>query len=183
MLPVIIKNKHSQQAHKGVDIAPPPPVDLTELIKDAPEKGLWLALDCVQDPQNLGALFRTAAFFGVRGIILPKDRSAPITPTVIDVACGGVAHIPYAVVTNFSRALEECKEAGFWILGATEHQGDEIATVPRDRRWVLVLGSEENGMRRLTEENCDLFVRIPAKGKVTSLNVSVAGGVLISALA
>lgn len=151
-------------------------------LQNLPETGLWLALDCVQDPQNLGAIFRTAAFFGVRGIVLPKDRSSPITGTVIDVACGGVAHVPYAVVTNFSRALEDFKAAGFWVMGATEHQGDSVFSVPRDRRWVLVLGSEESGMRRLTEERCDLFVRIPAKGRVTSLNVSVAAGVLISSL-
>lgn len=175
---MVIRNKHALKDR----IPQPDPVDFHSLIQDAPETGLWIALDCVQDPHNLGAIFRTAAFFGVRGIVLPKDRSSPITPAVVDVACGGVAHVPYAVVTNFSRALQDFKDAGFWIMGATEHQGDSIYTVPRDRRWVLVLGSEESGMRRLTEESCDLFVKIPARGKVTSLNVSVAAGVLISSL-
>ncbi len=156
--------------------------ELFEGAKDA-GSGLWLALDCLTDPHNVGAIFRAAAFFGVRGILLTQERSAPLTSTVYDVACGGVDHVPFVLQTNLQRGFEVAKEAGLWILGSSEHAKQDFATVERDRPWLLVLGNEERGMRRLTEEACDVLAKIPAKGGVTSLNVSVAAGVMISKLA
>lgn len=159
-----------------------------ELFQDASArakgKGLWLALDCLTDPHNMGAIFRAAAFFGVQGILLTEERSAPLSGTVYDVSCGGVEYVPFAQVTNLQRAFEIAKDSGVWILGTSEHAGDSYLKIERDRPWLLVLGNEERGMRRLTEESCDLLCGIPAAGRgVTSLNVSVAAGILISRFA
>lgn len=145
-------------------------------------KGLWLALDCLTDPHNVGAIFRTASFFGVQGILLTQERSAPLTSTVYDVAAGGLEYIPFTIQANLQRAFEVAKEAGLWTLGASEHAEQSFRQIERDRPWLLVLGNEEKGMRRLTEEACDVVCQVPPQGSVTSLNVSVAAGVLISAL-
>lgn len=144
--------------------------------------GLWLALDSLQDPHNVGAIFRAAAFFGVQGIMITAERSAPVTATVYDVSCGGVEHVPFTLQTNLQRGFEIAKDRGLWILGSSEHANDSIFSVERDRPWLLVVGNEESGLRRLTEESCDVMCKIPAKGGVTSLNVSVATGILISQL-
>lgn len=163
------------------------PVSVEELFENAPEraagKGLWLALDSLQDPQNIGAIFRAAAFFGVQGILLTQERSAPLTGTVYDVACGGVEYVPFSMGMNLQRAFEVAKDSGLWILGTSEHAKQDFNKVERDRPWLLVLGNEEKGMRRLTEEACDVLCAIPPVGKVTSLNVSVAAGIFISRLA
>lgn len=163
-----------------------PSLSLEELFRDAPSRaegrGLWLALDTLTDPHNVGAIFRSAAFFGVQGIIMTQDRSAPLTATVYDVASGGVEFVPFVIQTNLQRAFEVAKESGLWILGTSEHANDSHVSIQRDRPWLLVLGNEEKGMRRLTEESCDLLCRIAGRGSVTSLNVSVAAGVLISQL-
>ena len=146
--------------------------------------GVWLALDQVQDPQNLGSLFRTAAFFGVRGILMTQDRSSPLTAPVYDVACGGVEEVPYALEVNLQRAIDQAKESGLWVLGTSEHAKDSLFKLDRDRNWLIVLGNEESGMRALTQKSCDLLCTIPvpksATGGVSSLNVSVANAVLLS---
>jgi 23S rRNA (guanosine2251-2'-O)-methyltransferase len=146
--------------------------------------GLWLALDQIQDPHNVGAIFRTAAFFGVRGILMTQDRSAALTSVVYDVSCGGIEAVPFAIIPNLQRGFEIAKERGLWILGTSEHSPTDFSTIQKDRRWLVVLGNEEKGMRRLTEESCDVVCSIrPAADQVTSLNVSVATGILISKLA
>jgi 23S rRNA (guanosine2251-2'-O)-methyltransferase len=161
-------------------------ISAEEIFSDARERaggnGLWLALDSLQDPHNVGAIFRAAAFFGVEGIMLTEERSAPLTGTVYDVACGGVEYVPFVLQTNLQRGFEIAKDAGLWILGTSEHAKDNLSSVAKDRPWLLVLGNEEKGMRRLTEESCDLLCKIPPAGRVTSLNVSVAAGILISSL-
>ena len=161
-------------------------ISTEELFENAAErdggKGLWLALDSLQDPQNVGAIFRAAAFFGVQGIMLTQERSAPLTSAVYDVAAGGVEYIPFVLQTNLQRGFEIAKDAGLWILGTSEHSKDDLKKIECDRSWLLVLGNEEKGMRRLTEESCDVLCAIKPKGKVTSLNVSVAAGICISHL-
>ena len=144
--------------------------------------GLWLALDQIQDPHNVGAIFRSASFFGVRGIVHTRDRSAPLNSTVYDVASGGIEYVPYSSQPNLSRALEQAKKAGLWVLGASEHAEVDVCRVERDRPWLLVLGNEEKGLRRLTLENCDVHCRLTPHGTVGSLNVSVAAGVLMALL-
>ena len=161
-------------------------VTLEQLFADAGTraggKGLWLALDQIQDPHNVGAIFRSAAFFGVEGIVLTRDRSAPLNQVVYDVASGGVEHVPFSSQPNLSRALEDAKHSGLWILGTSEHAESDISSVETDRPWMLVLGNEEKGLRRLTADNCDVLCRLSARGAVKSLNVSVAAGVLMSVL-
>jgi 23S rRNA (guanosine2251-2'-O)-methyltransferase len=149
---------------------------------EAPGKGLWLALDCLQDPQNVGAIFRSAGFFGVRGIILTKDKSAPINSTVYDVAAGGADAVPFCTVTNLAQALRKSKDRGMWILGTSEHADLDIHEVDRDRPWLLAIGNEQKGLRRLTIDHCDEMCRIEPRGEVTSLNASVAAGVCMSIL-
>lgn len=162
------------------------PISAEQLFQNAQNrkggKGLWIALDSLQDPHNVGAIFRAAAFFGVQGILMTQERSAPLSPTAYDVASGGVEYVPFTLQTNLQRAFEIAKDAGLWILGTSEHAHDDISTIQRDRPWLLVLGNEEKGMRRLTEESCDLLCRISPQGRVTSLNVSVAAGICISRL-
>ena len=144
---------------------------------------LWVALDSVQDPHNVGAIFRTAAFFGVRGIVTTADRAAPLTSVVYDVASGGVEAVPFAVETNLRRALDAAKAAGLWILGSSEHATRGVDEIARDRAWLLVLGNEEDGLRRLTLDTCDEVCRVAPRGDVvTSLNVASAAAVLIAAL-
>jgi 23S rRNA (guanosine2251-2'-O)-methyltransferase len=144
--------------------------------------GLWLALDCLQDPHNVGAIFRTASFFGVKGILLTKDRSAPMTATVYDVAAGGVESVPFCLVPNLARSLDTAKKSGLWLLGTSEHEATSYVDVMPDRQWLLVIGNEEKGLRRLTLDNCDVVCGIPPQGDVTSLNASVAAAIMIARL-
>lgn len=148
--------------------------------EDGELSGLWLALDCIQDPHNIGAIFRTAAFFGVRGIVLTKDRSAPLNATVYDVASGGMEAVPFAVETNLSRAITEAKKSGIWIMGTSEHAEDDVSAFHQDRPWMVVIGNEEKGLRRLTQEQCDVMCRLSPTGIVDSLNASVAAGIMIA---
>ena len=143
---------------------------------------LWLALDGIQDPHNLGAVFRSAAFFGIKGIVLTRDRSAPMNATVYDVSSGGIEYVPFSVQANLARAIEVAKESGLWVLGSSERAETDVAGIDRGRPWLLVLGNEEKGLRRLTAERCDELCRLSPQGRVSSLNVSVAAGVLMSAL-
>jgi 23S rRNA (guanosine2251-2'-O)-methyltransferase len=144
--------------------------------------GVWLALDHLTDPHNVGAIFRTASFFGVRGIILTRDRSAPLTATVFDVAAGGVEHVPFCIVSNLARALEEARNQGLWLLGTSEHAKDSLFQAKLDRDWLVIVGNEEAGLRRLTIDNCDIVAGIPSLGETNSLNVSVATAVVTSHL-
>jgi 23S rRNA (guanosine2251-2'-O)-methyltransferase len=147
-----------------------------------PPFGVWLALDCLQDPHNVGAIFRSAAFFGIRGVVLTKDRSAPLTGTVYDVASGGMESVPFAQVSNLASTLKAAKAAGLWILGSSEHAPRDVQEIPRDRPWLVVIGNEEQGLRRLTLDLCDDVCRITPQGEVGSLNASVAAGVMMALL-
>ena len=156
--------------------------ELFSTVETESAAGLWLALDTLQDPHNVGAIFRSAGFFGVRGAIISRDRSAPLNSTVYDVASGGMEAVPFAVVPNLSRALDQAKKQGLWLLGTSEHATDSIESILPDRPWLVVVGNEEKGLRRLTLDHCDVVCGIPQRGPVTSLNVSVAAAVLISRL-
>jgi 23S rRNA (guanosine2251-2'-O)-methyltransferase len=160
------------------------PVALDRLFEHAEAGDLWVALDSVQDPQNVGSIARTAAFFGVRGLVVMSDRAAPLSSVVYDVASGGIEAFPHAEEPNLRRALEASKAAGVWVLGSSEHATQPVHDVPRDRPWLVVLGNEERGLRRLTLETCDEVCVIPGRGEaVTSLNVAVSAGILLAALA
>ena len=164
-------------------VEPPSPVPL-EILWNADEgsQSLWLALDQVQDPQNLGALFRLAGFFGVRGIVLTKDRSASVNATVCDVSAGGAEHVPFAVVANLVQAIEKAQENQIWVLGTCERAESSVYDIRRDRNWMLVLGNEGTGLRRLTRERCDQLVSLPPLGAVPSLNVATAAAACLAVL-
>jgi 23S rRNA (guanosine2251-2'-O)-methyltransferase len=138
---------------------------------------LILVLDEVQDPHNLGACMRSAAAANVTCVIAPKDNSASLTAAARKVACGAAEVIPFISVTNLARTLKKLQESGVWIYGMDHHATQSIYEVKFSGKVALVLGAEENGMRRLTRENCDELVKIPMSGLIESLNVSVAAGI------
>jgi 23S rRNA (guanosine2251-2'-O)-methyltransferase len=140
---------------------------------------LILVLDEIQDPHNLGACLRTADASGVQVVLIPKDKSCEITPLVRKVASGAAEKIPVIAVTNLSRVLEKLKSLGFWIYGLAGEASDSLYQTQFDEHCVIVLGAEGQGMRRLTKEKCDFLLRIPMKGHVESLNVSVACGITL----
>jgi len=180
-----LSQKHERVGNSEATVRENSGVDLDTLfagVSDAKNAGLWLALDCLQDPHNVGAVFRSAAFFGVRGIVVTRDRSAPLNSTAYDVSCGGFEYVPFSAQTNLSRALESAKECGLWVLGTSEHAEKDVADIERDRPWLVLIGNEEQGLRRLTIQKCDTMCRLAPRGKVTSLNASVAAGILIANL-
>jgi 23S rRNA (guanosine2251-2'-O)-methyltransferase len=154
--------------------------DILELARREGRPPLVLVLDSVQDPQNLGALVRTAHVAGVHGVVIPKDRAVGITPVVVKTSAGATEHVKIATVVNIARALEELKQAEVWIAGAVAAGGSKAPweidfTVP----IALVLGAEGKGIRPLVLRGCDLLVKIPMFGKVASLNVGAAGAMLL----
>ena len=136
-------------------------------------------LDGVEDPRNLGALLRTAEATGVHGVIIPERRAVGLTETVAKAAAGALEYVPVVKVVNIVNALEELKKAGVWVAGA-EAGGDALYwDADFDRPIALVLGGEDKGVRRLVRERCDYLLSLPLMGNITSLNVSVAAGVLL----
>ncbi|NYF78016.1 23S rRNA (guanosine(2251)-2'-O)-methyltransferase RlmB [Granulicella arctica] len=148
----------------------------------APEKDghrFFLALDGVEDPHNLGALLRTAEGAGVDGVILPERRSAPITATVAKTSAGASEHVKVARVTNLVRSLEQLKQKNVWVLGLDERGTPDYTDFDFKTDCVLVLGREGAGLHDLVKKTCDHLLRIPMAGKVSSLNVSVAGAIVM----
>lgn len=142
------------------------------------QTALCLVLDGITDPQNLGAILRSADQFCVDLVVIPSRRSAQENQTVNRVSSGASAYVPLAVVANIRTALETLKENGFWIFGA-DMEGEPAPAKDMKGRTCIVMGSEGSGMRRLVREKCDFLVRIPAAGHVESFNVSVAAGILL----
>ena len=172
------------QRHQGVVLEMLVPSELGEHdLRDAlaRQEGmpLFLVLDQVQDPHNLGACLRTADAAGVHGLILTKDQSVGITPTVAKVASGAAETVPIYRVTNLARALEWLKEGGLWIAGAAGEAERSVYQADLNLPLALVVGAEGKGMRRLTRERCDFLIKIPMIGQVESLNLSVATGILL----
>jgi len=153
--------------------------DSLDEILERVEHPLLLVLDGVTDPHNLGACLRVANGAGAHAVLAPKDRAVGVTPTVSKVASGAAESTPYLMVTNLARTLSELKERNIWIVGADERAEKTLyaADLPESIAWVLC--AEGEGMRRLTRESCDLLVRIPMRGEVESLNVSVSAGVCL----
>ncbi len=139
----------------------------------------FLALDGVEDPHNLGALIRTAEGAGVDGVILPERRSAPITAVVAKTSAGASEHVKVARVTNLVRSLEQLKQANVWVLGLDERGSPDYMDFDFNTDCVLVLGREGAGLHDLVKKTCDHLLRIPMAGQVASLNVSVAGAVVM----
>jgi len=139
----------------------------------------FLALDGLEDPHNLGALIRTADGAGVDGILLPERRSAPITATVAKTSAGASEHVRIARVTNLARALEQMKKSNIWVVGLDERGTPDYTDYDFSTDTVLVLGREGAGLHDLVKKTCDHLLRIPMAGQVSSLNVSVAGAVVM----
>jgi 23S rRNA (guanosine2251-2'-O)-methyltransferase len=152
--------------------------DFSEWLGSLPARAAVFLLDGITDPQNLGTVLRNAWAFGLSGVVIPRDRSCPVTSAVFRASAGSAAHIPVVQVTNLARAIETLKESGFWIYAtASDGETDVSAFTPSDRTG-YVLGSEEAGIRRLVREKCDGSVRIPMEGGIDSLNVGVTSGIL-----
>ncbi|HZY62848.1 MAG TPA: 23S rRNA (guanosine(2251)-2'-O)-methyltransferase RlmB [Edaphobacter sp.] len=143
------------------------------------EPRFFLALDGIEDPHNLGALLRTADGAGVDGVIVPERRSAPVTATVAKTSAGASEHVRIARVTNLVRALEQMKKKNIWVLGLDERGTPDYTEFDFKIDCVLVLGREGAGLHDLVKKTCDHLLRIPMAGQVSSLNVSVAGAVVM----
>ena len=153
--------------------------EVIQLARDRGEAPLLVMLDSVQDPQNLGAIMRSAESFGVHGLVIPERRACGVTPAVIKASCGAWEYLPVARVKNLSRAIDLAKEQGLWIVGALAEAEKPIFDVDLRGSIGIVLGGEDRGISRLAAEKCDFLVRIPTMGCVPSLNVSVACGIIL----
>lgn len=180
------KPNHPTQARENRHVVPTdtavPILDEDELMAlvTTARNPLVLILDCIQDPHNLGAILRTADAAGVTVVVSPKDKAVGITETVRRISVGAADHVPFAQVTNLARTMGHLKEAGVWIVGTSDHaKAKTLYELDLRGPTAIVLGAEEKGMRRLTEENCDFLASIPMAGKVECLNVSVATGVCL----
>jgi len=170
--------------HQGVvALYEPPPMaqegDLPALLERDGSDALVLVLDGVTDPHNLGACLRSAAAARVTAVIVPKDRAVGLTPVVRRASAGGAERVPLIAVTNLARTLRVLKDAGVWITGMAGDTDESIYRIDLTGPVALVLGSEGEGMRRLTRELCDFVAKIPMPGAMESLNVSVATGVVL----
>lgn len=155
---------------------------LSEFLEQEPKTVLFLILDGVQDPHNLGACIRTANAMGVDAVIVPKDRAVGLTDTVHKTACGATAVTPFVQVTNLVRTMQDLQQQGVWLVGMDAQAQENIGESNYGSRVGLVMGSEGEGLRRLTKEHCDYLVKIPMRGTVDSLNVSVATAIGLYAL-
>ncbi len=140
---------------------------------------LILILDSIQDTHNVGAILRTADCSGVNGIIVTKHNSAPINATVVKTSAGATEHVKIAQVNNLANTIKRLKENGFWIVGSSLDNAKLYTEVDFTIPIALIVGNEEKGIRKLTADKCDFLVKIPMAGKLQSLNVSVATGILL----
>jgi 23S rRNA (guanosine2251-2'-O)-methyltransferase len=180
--------QHPKQARENRHVRPMEPEKTTPSLDEddlmaivaSHQVPFVLILDCVQDPHNLGAIFRSADGAGVHAVVAPKDKAVGITETVRRISVGAADHVPFAQVTNLARTLEKLKAAGLWLVGTSDHATSKsIYDLDLKGPLGIVMGSEDKGMRRLTEEHCDFLASIPMAGKVECLNVSVATGVCL----
>lgn len=174
----------SEESHQSI-IAKARPIkslnenELYDLLDNLTKPALLLILDGVQDPHNLGACLRTADAAAVDAVIIPKDKSVSLTPTVQKVASGAAETMPFVEVTNLARTLDQLKQRNIWIYGFTDKANESVYTADLKGSLALVLGAEGKGMRDLTEKHCDALYALPMQGHVASLNVSVAAGVCL----
>lgn len=153
--------------------------DLFRFAQQRKEAPFFIILDELSDPHNLGSILRTADATGVHGVIIPKRRSVGLTATVAKTSAGAIEHIPVARVTNISGTIQELKERNVWVVGTEENGTEDYRSLAGELPIALVIGNEGKGMSRLVREKCDWTVRLPMKGKVSSLNASVACSLLL----
>src|SRR5579862_59835 len=167
--------------HQGIAalVAAKPAVGLEDLLRAKDAHGLLVLLDGIEDPHNLGAIVRTSLAAGAQGVVIPERRAAGLSDTVERASAGALAHLPVARVKNLVRAMEEMKEAGYWLVGLDERADKTHTEVDLKSAVGIVLGSEGEGLHELTRKRCDFLVSLPTTGPVRSLNVSVAAGVML----
>jgi len=170
-------SKHQGCLLQTVEAAPL--MDFKQCLNAIGPDSLLLVLDGVQDPHNLGACLRSADACGVEAVLIPRDRAVKVNATVRKVAAGGAESVPVIEVTNIARSLKELKQAGVWIYGASDHASSSLYEHDFKGPVALVMGAEGSGLRRLTMESCDHLVKLPMRGQVESLNVSVATGICL----
>ncbi len=152
--------------------------------QQAGDKALFLVLDCLQDPQNLGSLLRTAEAVGVHGVVIPKRRAVEITPAVVNASAGATEHLRVDIVSNLAQTLEQMKRENVWAVGLEATPTALLYTeADLNRSLALVVGSEGSGISRLLRDRCDFLIRLPMRGKVGSLNAAVAGSVALYEIA
>jgi 23S rRNA (guanosine2251-2'-O)-methyltransferase len=178
-----LEDEAAGQNHQGIVayMTPYAYLSVEELLESVRRKGKYpflLMLDHLQDPQNLGSLIRTAAATGVHGLILPRDRACGVTPAVFKSSAGALAHVPVARTVNLARETDYLKKEGLWFMGADMSGEQSFYEADLTLPLVLVLGSEGGGLSRLLREKCDFLLHIPMKKVISSLNVSVAGGII-----
>ena len=180
---VEIEHRCGSPDHQGIcaEVSAFRYADQAQLLEEAP--GLIVVLDQIQDPQNLGAICRTAECAGAHGVVIPDRRSVEVTPAVCKASAGAVEHLPVARVRNLADFLGEAKSAGRWCYGADTGARAIYSQVEYGESAVLVLGAEGKGLRPRVAAGCDLLVSIPLRGRTESLNVSAAAAVLIYAIA
>ncbi len=173
-----IQRRSAGGVHQGVgaELAEYGYVELADVIKPG---AFLLVLDGVTDPQNLGALVRSAHALGAHGVVLPRDRAVGVTPAASKAAAGALEHCAVARVTNLTRALEQLKEAGVWTVALAADGAQELGEIDLTSPIAIVMGSEGAGVRPLVKKTCDHVARIPMAGKVGSLNVSAAGAIAL----
>ena len=164
--------------HQGIIVSVPDYqyCELEEISKK--EDSFLILLDHLEDPHNLGAIIRTAEAAGVDGIVIPKNRSVMVNATVMKTSAGAINNMKIALVTNLKHTIETLKKDGFWIIG-TDMEGTDFEKIDYRGKIAIVIGNEGDGMSRLVKESCDFIATIPMKGKINSLNASVAAGVMI----
>jgi 23S rRNA (guanosine2251-2'-O)-methyltransferase len=167
--------------HQGIAAlaAAKPALELEDLLAAKTPQGLLVLLDGIEDPHNLGAIVRTALAAGAQGVVIPERRAVGLTDTVERASAGALAHLPVARVKNLVRAMEEMKEAGYWLIGLDERAEKKYTEADFSGQVGIVLGSEGEGLHELTRKRCDFLVSIPTTGPVRALNVSVAAGVVL----
>ncbi len=153
--------------------------DLDDMLEQLTPDDMFLILDGITDPHNLGACLRSANAAGVKAVIVPKDKSAPLNPAARKVACGAADLTPLIRVTNLSRTMKHMQSYGVWMVGTAGEAEQSIHQTALTGSLCIVMGAEDKGMRRLTREHCDALANIPMMGEVSSLNVSVATGVCL----
>ncbi|MBC1483223.1 23S rRNA (guanosine(2251)-2'-O)-methyltransferase RlmB [Listeria sp. FSL L7-1485] len=171
-------------SHQGVaaQVAAYQYAELDDLFNAAEAKGempFFIILDELEDPHNLGSIMRTADSVGAHGIIIPKRRAVGLTQTVAKASTGAMEYVPVVRVTNMVRTMEELQKRGLWIFGTDAKGSSDYRTMDVDMPLAIVIGSEGFGMSRLVREKCDFLVHLPMRGKVTSLNASVAASLLL----
>jgi 23S rRNA (guanosine2251-2'-O)-methyltransferase len=181
---ILHKHELMEGRHQGVlvqTLAAPvlKEADLEEMLDALTVPPLLLILDGVTDPHNIGACLRSCDAAGAHGLIVPKDKSASLTPAAVKVASGATDTVPFYAVTNLARTLEALKSRGIWIYGTAGEAKSSVYQTPLTGPIALVMGAEGSGLRRLTRETCDGLVYLPMAGQVSSLNVSVAAGVCL----